>query len=369
VNGDGRPDVVVTRINGNAVRVFLNTGTGGVLATVGSDYVTGTQPHRLVLKDLNGDGRLDIATANYGGNSVSILYGNAVNNIADGTFAAKVDFAVSGTPYAIAAGDLNGDGRVDLAVGTSGDKAVKVYYRAVDGTYAAGEVFAWGPSYGVMAVAIGDVNGDTRADLLAVQEYNTPIRRWHQQANGTLVEGAVFNQSVSTHGYSLLLQDLNGDGKPEVISGGYYNFNVFENQGAGVFGPAAYPYTNNSQQMYAIAAGDFNGDGRMDLVAPIIARAALSVFFGRGPETLPADGTGTLGRARGNLSGASDNDYFSFSAKAGDRVFVSSETPPPMFPAPRSYIASTARKATRSPTFTPLPTAATARDRASSWRR
>ncbi|MDO8539236.1 MAG: FG-GAP-like repeat-containing protein, partial [Opitutaceae bacterium] len=234
VNGDGKPDVVVTRINGNAVRVFLNTGAGGVLAA-GVDYATGTQPHRLVLQDLNGDGRLDIATANNGANSVSVLYGNGVGAVGDGTFGAKVDFAVSGSPYAIAAGNLNGDGRVDLAVGTNGDRAVKVFNRQVDGTYLAGDVFAWGPSYGVMAVAIGDVNGDGRADLLAVQEYNTPIRRWHQQADGTLVEGAVFNQAVSLHGYSLLVQDLSGDGKPEVISGGYYNINVFENQGAGVF--------------------------------------------------------------------------------------------------------------------------------------
>ena len=121
------------------------------------DYATGTGPHRLVLQDLNGDGRLDIATANYDVDTVSVLYGNGTGAVGNGTFAAKVDFAVSGNPYSIAAGDLNGDGRVDLAVGAYGEKAVKVYKRQTDGTYLAGDVFAWGPSYGITALAIGDV--------------------------------------------------------------------------------------------------------------------------------------------------------------------------------------------------------------------
>ncbi len=325
LNNDGKPDVVVTRINGHAVMVFLNTGTGGVLAA-GVNYATGVQPHRLVLQDLNGDGRLDLATANYGGNSVSVLFGNGAGAAGDGTFAAKVDFAVSGNPYSIAAGKLNLDNLVDLAVGTEGDKSVKVYNRQGDGSYTAGPVFAWGPSYGVKDVAIGDVNGDGRADVVAVQDYGTQIRRWQQQADGTLVEGTALNLNGSTHAYSLQLQDLNGDGKPEVISGGYYNINVFENQGGGVFGSPYSPDMNGSAYVFGVAAGDFNGDGRMDLLAPVYNRNTVRVFLGRGPETMLADGTGTLGRARGNRSGAGDYDYYSFGAKAGDRVFVSSET-------------------------------------------
>src|SRR6185503_10195877 len=73
--------------------------------------------------------------------------------------------------------------------------------------------------------------------------------------------------------------------------------------------------------------GDFNADGRPDLATTAQQAHALRVFLGRGPETLAADGSGFLGRARGNISDNADQDYYSFSAKAGDRVFVSSETP------------------------------------------
>ncbi len=328
LNGDGRPDVVVTRYNGGNVRVYLNKSDGSGLEA-GVDYATGSQPSRLVLADLNGDGRLDIAVANRGSNTVSILYGNEPGvGGGVGTFAAKVDFAVSGAPYSIAAGQLNGDTLVDLVVGTASDRTVKVFYRqAADGSYAAGESFAWGPSYEVYAVAVGDVNGDSRADIVAVQEYGTTVRRWHQQAGGGFTEAAALNFGENTHAYSVVLQDLNGDGRPEVIAGGYYHFSMFENLGGGAFASPVQPSQNNSHA-YWLVVGDVNGDSRPDVVVPSNNRTTVRVFLGRGPETLPAEGSAFLAKARGNISTDSDVDAFSFSARAGDRVFLTSESFP-----------------------------------------
>jgi hypothetical protein len=328
LNGDTKPDVVVTRYNGSAVMVFLNKNDGTGALHPGVNYATAAQPHRLVLADLNGDGRLDIATANRSSNSVSVLYGNGtVPGVGDGTFAAKVDFAVAGGPYSIAAGHLNGDSLMDLVVGTADDRSVKVLYRqAADGSYPVGETFAWGTRE-VMAVAVGDLNADTRADIVAVQEYGTNVRRWHQQAGGGFAEGPTLNFGENTYEYSVTLQDLNGDGRLDVITGGYYYFTVFENLGGGAFASPVTPGGGNSH-VYQVAVGDLNGDNRLDLVGAMYNKTTLRVFLGRGPETLPVDGAGFLGRARGNLSVDSDVDAFSFSAKAGDRVFVTSESFP-----------------------------------------
>jgi hypothetical protein len=328
LNGDTKPDVVVTRLNGSAVMVFLNKNDGTGSLHPGVNYATAAQPHRLVLADLNGDGRLDIATANRSSNSVSVLYGNGtVPGVGDGTFAAKVDFAVAGGPYSIAAGHLNGDSLMDLVVGTGDDRSVKVLYRqAADGSYPVGETFAWGTRE-VMAVAVGDLNADTRADIVAVQEYGTNVRRWHQQAGGGFVEGPTLNFGENTYEYSLAVQDLNGDGRLDVITGGYYYFTVFENLGGGAFASPVTPGGGNSH-VHQIAVGDLNGDNRLDLVGAMYNKTTLRVFLGRGPETLPVDGAGFLGKARGNLSADNDVDAFSFSAKAGDRVFVTSESFP-----------------------------------------
>ena len=71
--------------------------------------------------DLNGDGKADLAVANEGSNTVSVLL-----NLGAGTFAAKVDYVVGTAPYSLGLGDLDGDGKVDLAVANQGDDTVSV---------------------------------------------------------------------------------------------------------------------------------------------------------------------------------------------------------------------------------------------------
>jgi hypothetical protein len=312
-------DVVVTRRHGSAVRVYLNKkdGTGGL--NTGVDYATGSGPHWLVLKDLDGDGDLDIATANYDASNVSILYNNG-----NGTYAAAVNVAMTGRPHGIAAGDLNGDGRVDLAVAAYEGQAVKLLLRQADGTYAAGEVFAWSGNNGE-AVAIGDVNGDNRDDLFAVQENGTQVRRWYQQAGGVLQEQTPISLGANRYNYVVRLADVTGDGKPDLQVGINGYVLLYENRGAGVFDN--YNYVDLNASTFGVVTGDFNGDGRGDVASTTEGRHMVKVFLGRGVEVLPADGSGFLGKGRGNVSSTSDNDYFSFSAKAGDRVFVTTENP------------------------------------------
>ena len=106
-----------------------------------STYAVGSEPHAIVAGDFNGDGRTDLAIANNGDNTVSVLLGNG-----DGTFQPQVTYAVGSDPDAIVAGDFNGDGRTDLAVANSHDSTVSVLLGNGDGTfqpqvtYAVGEV-------------------------------------------------------------------------------------------------------------------------------------------------------------------------------------------------------------------------------------
>ena len=90
----------------------------------------GTGPIALVAGDFNGDGRTDLAVANYGSNDVSVLLGNG-----DGTFQNQVPYAVGDLPNALVAGDFNGDGRTDLAVANYGSNDVSVLLGNGDGTF------------------------------------------------------------------------------------------------------------------------------------------------------------------------------------------------------------------------------------------
>src|SRR5437870_2988509 len=113
-----------------AARAAICAGTFGFAPK--ADSATGISPRFVALGDLNGDGRLDLAVANVSSDSVSVLLGNG-----DGSFAAKVDYATAAGPYSVALGDLNGDGRLDLAVANVSSGSVIVLLGNGDGSFAA----------------------------------------------------------------------------------------------------------------------------------------------------------------------------------------------------------------------------------------
>ena len=135
-NGDGRPDLAVANYGDNDVSVLLGNGDGTFQNQV--TYAVGSSP-ALVTGDFNGDGRTDLAVANQDSNDVSVLLGNG-----DGTFQNQVTYAVGSAPYALVAGDFNGDGRTDLAVANSYDNDVSVLLGNGDGTFQDQKTYRWG---------------------------------------------------------------------------------------------------------------------------------------------------------------------------------------------------------------------------------
>ena len=124
-------------------------------------YPVGNGPAAIVTGDFNGDGRTDLAVANYDDKKdVSILLGNG-----DGTFQPQVTYAVGACPDAIVTGDFNGDGRTDLAVANIGSNDVSILLGNGDGTFAAPGPFATNPR---ATPLVADVNGDGTDDVLVV---------------------------------------------------------------------------------------------------------------------------------------------------------------------------------------------------------
>ena len=173
-NGDGKLDLIVANTcaycGGNGlVAVLFGNGDGTFQAAVSYDSggISGTKPSSVAVADLNGDGKPDILVTNFRSNTVGVLLGNG-----DGIFQPVVTYGSGGDgmPTSIAVTDVNGDGKLDLLVanysgGGNSDGTVGVLLGNGNGTFQTAKDYdtgGWGPT----SIAIADVNGDGRPDIL-----------------------------------------------------------------------------------------------------------------------------------------------------------------------------------------------------------
>jgi len=206
-NGDGKADWVVADAT-SAVVVGLGNGDGTFQPR--ATYSAGSGPRAVAVADLNGDGILDIATANYGDNTVSVLLGYG-----DGSFRAPVTYSAGINPAGVAIGDFRGNGVLDLAVASSATVGMLLGYG--DGTFQA--VVSY-PTAGSWVVAIGDFNGDGKADL-AVGNYSSGTKVSVLLGNG---DGTFQGQVLYTTGTNpdaLAVGDFNGDGLADIAAACY----------------------------------------------------------------------------------------------------------------------------------------------------
>lgn len=223
-NNDGNADLVYVQGSANTVAVALSNGDGTFRSPVTS--YAGSGPGALAIGDFNGDGKLDVAVTNTGSNgtdqSVAVLLGNG-----DGTFRNPMVFSVEGVPNSMVAADLNGDNRPDIAV-ISTDKRVTVLTNTGSSftprTFRVPTVYDFG--LGTNAdrtdnITVGDFNGDHKIDLAYVDHCG-----WCDIAQETFwiltnVGGAQFmaTQGPTATGTRVLRSfDLDGDGRSDLLS-------------------------------------------------------------------------------------------------------------------------------------------------------
>ncbi len=158
VNGDGRLDLISANSSANTLTVLTNNGSGGFVFA--SSPGVGSGPFSVTAADVNGDGKPDLISANTGANTLTVLTNNG-----SGGFVLASSPGVGSAPYSVTAADVNGDGKPDLISGNYDDNALSVLTNNGSG----GFVFASSREVGInpASVTAADVNGDGKVDLIS----------------------------------------------------------------------------------------------------------------------------------------------------------------------------------------------------------
>jgi uncharacterized repeat protein (TIGR01451 family) len=296
-NGDGKLDLAVLNGGNNTVTILLGNGNGTFSLPNAATPTTGSNPLAFVAGDFNGDGKVDLAVANYRGNTVTILLGNG-----DGSFTATAATPATGSfPAAIVAGDFNKDGKLDLAVdnqcGTGGAcTAGTVTILLGDGTgnftaAAASPTTGSGP----LSMAVADFNQDGNLDLAIPSDCgssgtcttNGAVTILFGDGTGNFTAGTA-TPATGLRPYGIVVGDFNGDGKPDlaIANNDSNTVSILLGDGNGNFTPIATPLPTGAGPVFP-SVGDFNNDGSLDIVVPNAGSNTISVLLGAGGLVSP----------------------------------------------------------------------------------
>jgi hypothetical protein len=249
-------------------------------------YPVGASPQAVAVGDFNGDGNLDVAVANSTDNTISVLLGNG-----DGTFRTQLVYKTDIAPEGIAVGrfDTSANNYLDIAVTNSGSNLVSVFLGNGDGTFQPKVDYATGPQ--PQGIAVWDLRGDGKSDIIVTNAagaglQNNTVGVLLGNGDGTFQKQVTYKTGDSP--WSVAVGDVNNDGVPDLVVANYNNNNVVSvllGNGDGTFQGQLQSQTGNTPVSVALA--DFNGDGNLDIAVADQAGNTVSVLLGNGSGNFP----------------------------------------------------------------------------------
>lgn len=275
-NNDGFDDIAVTRpfvenfFDDGLLQIFTGIGDGTFGEPV--TFEMGEVPTRVVSVDLDGDSDDDLCVLNCESDQLAILI-----NDNDGLLNQPVFLATDENPASIATGDVNGDDIVDIAVASLPTSLVCVFQGNGDGSFSSPENFFVG-SLVPLSIDLGDVDVDSDLDLVSATSVIGEITILRNDGNGNYSFN--FNDVVDSLTFTLRLVDVDGDSQLELLTIQGDDVLMRPGNGNGSFGlPQSFEIGPSPRD---IVCGDFNQDGRLDVVAASNADDTITVLLQTG---------------------------------------------------------------------------------------
>lgn len=291
VNGDGHVDLAVAGHESYNVVLLLGDGRGRFRIAPGSPVVMkdGRQPHThgLAIADFNNDGKADLITVNSNDdNDVAVVLGDGQGGF---TRAPGSPFAVGPGPYPLALGDLDGDGKLDAAVTSTGfrsgavppapgDRLTLLFgdgrggFRRSDIPQKTGRTWF---------VATGDVNGDRKPDLVTTHIDSALVSVLIGDGRGSFAEASGSPFQLGQQAFHIGLADLNRDGRADLVAAANTGVRALIGDGRGGFTAAPGSPFATGKGTWKLAAGDVNADGKSDVAASSLESDSVTVLLGR----------------------------------------------------------------------------------------
>jgi hypothetical protein len=284
LDGDGKLDIAIANFSSNNISVYRNNSVAGNFQMIGgTNFITNRLPSSISISDLDGNGKPDIVVANTNGNSLSVL--RNLSQVGSIYFAGKVDFEIGNDPTDVKIADVNGDGKPDLVASNfiSNSFSVLINTSSPDNISFAAKIdfpMALSP----LSLALSDFDNDGKIDL-AFSVYGGKVSIFKNQSNG---ENVSFGNRIDFEVGSFLafpnevkIGDIDGDGKPDiaVANRGTNKVSILKNNSEnGNISFSTYQDFNTGQSPMGIALGDLNGDGRTDIASVNSGSNTVSIF-------------------------------------------------------------------------------------------